>query len=570
LIPSGAYQSIVHYEFDSSIPIDEDNNFIPNYYRYESVNVIQLGANKSIVWSDAEPDSLPEPIAEQDGSHNNSYSGFENAWLINRMTESFSWVLDHEETYTDPDTGDEHTRYFYNEMMTRQDTDGYYPATTVPTGNTELIIDSNVPPEPAPEESYILRGSESTYDYKIYKKTATVSIDDSICMSPSLCQFGYYLSLTEGAPSDIESFTHYCIDTKKTFTDYLKTNYEQSRPLSIPRNYVSVTLFKALQLAYNNWKADNPDSTSFAWTEDTNNVTVIIFSLTHASQFMETTYTTDLQALIDEVLNFDQLINSYRQTENPPADTSKQDLFLNFINEYGSETQTLAKLDTISENHTNYIDKIPDPPVAAYDNFSSYSLNPDISDFYKTIASEAKTIGLAETDAFNKFLGKGKYDQYMLSDNAIIGITKEEPTDDKPGYYYVTVMKYTGKQDNRFFRHAIPMNTVHSLLVSYSTNILTYRMRVGTGNALYTSIYDLNSDNPYVPILSNEDIFDTRLSPTNESIVGISTLYYANGLLFSTEYDLDADQNTLIENDLGLYIKTSGKKLNRRVFYEEV
>ena len=164
----------------------------------------------------------------------------------------------------------------------------------------------------------------------------------------------------------------------------------------------------------------------------------------------------------------------------------------------------------------------------------------------------------------------------MPCDNGILEVREDNTA------IYVSVIKYSGKANNRVFRQVINKELLNEnndlnpyFMVSYSNNIICYRMKLRNSSTAYTSFYDLTKENPFTPILSNADRFISTNIGDNTDQYHICTLYHGYGMLFETEF-MENIPSECIYNRCKLKIygtesdittETYGRKLIRREYF---
>lgn len=123
--------------------------------------------------------------------------------------------------------------------------------------------------------------------------------------------------------------------------------------------------------------------------------------------------------------------------------------------------------------------------------------------------------------------------QWMFCDNALLIIRKDS------SYWYIDVIKYSDRYERQHFRQVIDRNSVGSLVVSYSSGMLTIKFNTSNvANPTMVRVYDINSDEPHKPVYRDVETYQFTKFEGNgilKLIFNFNCTYYSNGMLFKTE-----------------------------------
>ena len=440
---------------------------------------------------------------------------------------------------------------------------------------------------------------EQNTSFKIYYTTLNTSSQDlkklyvtNIHTVPALSAVNMYLSrLDKKGPIEYTEFKNYCINTRDKIKGLFLSAEGSGNLHSIPRNYVSWRILSAAS------QTTMPGASTTVITDWSDNLKTDTFDYKATASgrwFVETPRADNGgKELFD--LKWDDLLSVYHNTVQ--SSTPLWDGFTNFVNSHSGKNQSLYLPIGIDQGSPGQLmlDELPTIPEVGMD-----VINPIIQESEASrkvlnqigagIKSQALTMTQEVSEAINSYVGRtlapyedddGKVGndigiEIMACDNGILEVRDDETA------IYITVIKYSGKANNRVFRQVINKDLLNEnndlnpyFTVSYSNNILCYRMRLKNTCTAYTSFYDLTKENPFTPILSNADRFVCTRENNNTDAYRICTLYHGYGMLFETEFMESIPQENIYNRskfningtESTVTTETHGRKLIRREYF---
>jgi len=415
--------------------------------------------------------------------------------------------------------------------------------------------------------------------------TRVTAYASNMYLIPSLTAAGIYLGqVAYIAPIEYTEFKNYCINTRDKILTEFTSNVSDLQLKSVVRNYISYSILS---------QADEAGVIT-SWSGNLTNDVFTYRIAAGASDFCTTHE--DLFKL-----QWGDILKVYSETGRP-SDYNK---FANFKSTHSGKSQRivlpvgveggdpdLEYLDrpfSVPEQNLDVINPISHENVKTHailnqigDGIKShlYTMTQDISESVNTYICRT-LYDYERTDMLQWHLDPGvKNDidlELMACDNGILEVRDDDQA------IYVTVIKYSSKANTPVFRQVINKSLLEEgdgavpyFNVSYSNNILCYRMLLKDTQTAYTSFYDLTKVNPFVPVLSNRDKFECTedtLSSTRTLSFNICTLYHGYGMLFETEYTEQIPTESIYNryehnHNYGTdIVEAHGRKLIRREYF---